>query len=681
MGKRGTLFIAPAVVSLALLSASAGSPADSSATATGGAARLQGFGSCGELLGYVKQQAMPLVQPWGLGTSVAKGVPMPATALPSAAATAGDARESVAPTPEFSTTNVQEEGVDEPDIVKSNGSYLFVLQGNTVRAVDVRARKPRLAGSLELKVGYGSELLLYANRLLVLSRSGGWVEPMPALARSIYPIMPMSSSLTEIDVSDPDAMKVVRTLTLDDSSYVSARLVGSTARIVASSSMPHEIAFAAPTAGTPDSTASALERNRAVVSSSRIAKWLPSYTLKKRGAKAAAERSLVQCRHVYRPVSFSGLGLLTVLTIDLAKGLEPIDSDAIVTDGRIVYASPESLYVATERWAERPLPADPTVAPAPATVTTAIHKFDISEPTKTQYVASGQVSGFLLNQWSLSEYGGVLRVASTEAPAWWGGTQPESESFVSTLRERDGKLVTAGRVGELGRGERIYAVRFVGDVGYVVTFRQVDPLYTLDLSDPDHPAVLGELKIEGYSSYLHPVGEDLMLGLGQDASEEGRVRGTQLSLFDISNLRKPARLYQKVIGPGSSEAEYDHHAFLFWPKTGLVAVPVQTYQTDPLIAEPPFVGAIGFKVGRKLGIEELGRVTHVTDGAASYPIRRSLVVDDALYTVSDLGVRASSLTTFSDLGWAGFPQPKPIAPTPIEDKGTTSGAVAPGASR
>jgi hypothetical protein len=672
MGKRRALFVAPVLVVLALLAATAGSAADRTATATGSAARLHGFGSCGELLGYVKQQALPLIQPWGLGSSIAKGAPVPATALPSAAA--GDARESVTPTPEFSTTNVQEEGVDEPDIVKSNGAYLYVLQGNVIHAVDVRARKPRLAGSLELASGYGSELLLYANRLLVLSRGSGWVEPLAGATRSIYPIVPSKSVLTEIDVSDPDAMKVVRTLTLEDSSYVSARLVGSTARIVASSSMPHEIAFAAPSAGTPDATASALARNRAVVSTSRVGKWLPSFTLKKRDAKAAPERSLVQCRHVYRPASFSGLGLLTVLTIDLSKGLEPIDTDAIVTDGRIVYASPESLYVATERWSERPLPASPTEAPA--TVTTAIHKFDISDPAKTEYHGSGQVSGFLLNQWSLSEYGGLLRVASTEAPAWWGGAEPESESFVSVLREREGKLVTVGRVGELGRGERVYAVRFVGDVGYVVTFRQVDPLYTLDLSDPDHPAVLGELKIEGYSAYLHPVGDDLILGLGQDASPEGRIRGTQLSLFDVSNLRKPVRLHQKVIGPGSSEAEYDHHAFLYWPRTGLVAVPVQTYSAEPGIADTPFVGAIGFRVGRQLGIEELGRVTHETEGG-NYQIRRSLVVGDALYTVSDAGVRASSLTTFADLGWAGFPLPKPI----VERGDTTGGGTAPSVSR
>jgi hypothetical protein len=466
-------------------------------------------------------------------------------------------------------------------------------------------------------------------------------------------------------VSDPSALKLVRTLTLEDSSYVSARLVGSTVRVVASSSMPHELGFKAPAPGTTEADARAA--NRAVVSRSKASAWLPSYRVKKRGAKIGPERSLVQCRNVARPAEYSGLGLLTVLTIDLKKGLDPVDSDAIVTDGRIVYASPESLYVATERWSDRPLPARPMDAPAPESVRTAIHKFDISDPAKTQYRGTGEVSGFLLSQWSLSEFGGNLRVASTEAPAWWGGTQPESESFVTVLQEREGKLVTVGRVGELGKGERIYAVRFMGDVGYVVTFRQVDPLYTLDLSKPASPTVLGELKIQGYSSYLHPVGDDLLLGLGQDASEEGRVQGTQLSLFDVSNLRKPTRLHQKLLGLGNSEAEHDHHAFLYWPKTGLVSVPVQTY--NPEAGEQTFVGAIGFRVGRQRGIDELGRVSH-GEKPSQYPIRRSMVVGDELYTVSDLGVQGSSLTTFAEVGWAGFPQPKGVAEGGVS-KGST----------
>ena len=150
--------------------------------------------------------------------------------------------------------------------------------------------------------------------------------------------------------------------------------------------------------------------------------------------------------------------------------------------------------------------------------------------------------GSLLNQFSLSEHEGILRAATTV------GFGPDAESRVTTLERRDGRLVKRGDVGGLGRGERIYAVRFIGDVGYVVTFRQVDPLYTIDLADPDRPRVLGELKIPGYSAYLHPVGDDLLLGVGQDATDQGRLQGLQISLFDVSDLARPARLQQLRLG-------------------------------------------------------------------------------------------------------------------------------------
>ena len=149
-------------------------------------------------------------------------------------------------------------------------------------------------------------------------------------------------------------------------------------RIVATAQVPSQLPFAQPKGGTKEDIAAAGKRNRAVVASSRVGDWLPSYQIKRPGRKAPKKHALVQCRNVRRPVGFSGLGLLTVLTVDLSKGLEPVDSVAVMTDGRIVYASPESLYVATERWADRPPPDKPTQEQDG--VKTAIHKFDISSP-------------------------------------------------------------------------------------------------------------------------------------------------------------------------------------------------------------------------------------------------------------------------------------------------------------
>lgn len=646
MRRTVTLAALAAVLSLALLAASGGGAAPTS----GASSPLRAFGSCDNLLAYAKQRALPLVGPYGLGGSLAGG--KAAVAAPEASGAAGV---------DYSTTNVQESGVDEPDLVKSNGSTLYVVRSDRLFAVDARAGKPRVQGSLELPQGGSYELLLHGDRLLVLSRGGIYaIDGIGTGIRAPIRPGPPQSTLTEVDVGDPAAMRVVRSLTFD-AEILSARLVGTVAMVVTVSGMPQNLPLAPPTDATPEATAAAQARNRAVVRTSKVGSWLPSYRVKGRRGETLARRSLVDCRSVRRPVAYSGLGLLTVLTIDLGKGLALVDSDSIVADGRTVYASQQSLYIATQRWFPQPLNVG---ASDPPKVSTAIHKFDISDPTAIRYRGSGTVSGYLMNQWSLSEHEGVLRVASTEEPTWWNpGPQEQSQSFVTTLREQGGALVQLGRVGGLGKGERVYAVRFSGKVGYVVTFRQIDPLYTLDLSKPERPVVLGELKIRGYSAYLHPLGGDLLLGIGQDASEEGRVLGTQLSVFDVSDLRRPVRLHSYGLGSSWSEAESDHHAFLWWEKSRLAVLPVQAY------GEKPFVGAVGFRVGRG-GIVEAGRVTHASGSSAdrvgalgAIPIRRSLVVGDFLYTVSDLGVKATGLSSFADLGWAAFPA-SPGSPTP-----------------
>jgi uncharacterized secreted protein with C-terminal beta-propeller domain len=374
-------------------------------------------------------------------------------------------------------------------------------------------------------------------------------------------------------------------------------------------------------------------------------------------------RLAAPCRRVLRPARFSGTDVLTVLTIDLDKGLPAVDSDAIMSGGQVVYASGQSLYVATQKWT--PEAVSPQAEPPSRSFTT-IHRFATADPDSTSYRASGEVPGYLLNQFSMSEHEGMLRAASTETPLWWPGLQDaESQSFVTVLDERDGALVQVGQVGGLGRGERIYAVRFLGDVGYVVTFRQTDPLYTVDLSDSAQPRVRGELKIPGYSAYLHPIGEDLLLGVGQEATLDGRVQGLQLSLFDVSDLAHPVRMAQLRLGDrwSQSAVEWDHHAFLWWPATKLAVLPMDSQA---------FQGALGFRVGRAGGIAEVGRVTHPAgDASWTPPVSRAVVVGDRLFTISDLGIKASGLGDFGDRGWVAFPQPpeppccKPM-PTPVE---------------
>jgi uncharacterized secreted protein with C-terminal beta-propeller domain len=605
--------------------------------------RLRAFASCPQLLAHVKRETLPLVGAYGLGGATAGGIAAGAPEASAARAAGGTAGV------DYSATNVQEEGVDEPDLVKTNGTDLFVVRGNTLFAVDVASSRPKVLGSLPLGEGWGGhELLLHGNRLLVLTRGGGVVYGLPggATTRLTAPIA-SETTLTEVAVGDPSAMTVVRSMKLD-ADYVSARLVGATARIVTVSRVPQRLDFTAPEQSTTAATTAALQRNREIVRASRVGSWLPALAVRGRRGETLLRRPLVSCTNVRRPAVDSGLGMLTILTIDLKKGLAPVDSDAIFTDASTVYASQSTLYVATQRW-----PGAAAQTADPPRMTTAIHAFDTSDPQTTTYRGSGAVGGYLFGQWALSEHDGVLRVASTEEPTWWNPTaQEESESFVTTLRQRGGALAQVGRVGGLGKGERVYAVRFIGDTGYVVTFRRVDPLYTLDVADPTAPRVVGELKIRGYSAYLHPLGDGLLLGVGQDATAEGRVTGAQLSVFDVSDARRPSRLHHWTLGSSWSEAESDHHAFLWWPRDRLAVLPVTAY--DPKVG-PTFSGAVGFRVGRSSGIEEVLRVTHPTD-TGDAAVRRSLVVGDRLYTVSDAGVRATGVSGRGDAGWAAFPR-------------------------
>jgi uncharacterized secreted protein with C-terminal beta-propeller domain len=282
---------------------------------------------------------------------------------------------------------------------------------------------------------------------------------------------------------------------------------------------------------------------------------------------------------------------------------------------------------------------------------TEIHRFDASRGGATSYAGSGTVPGFVANAYAMSEAGGVLRVASTDEPAWLPeGGQPEpAQSFVTVLSPAGGgPLRQVGQVGGLGRGQRIQGVRFVGDTGYVVTFRRIDPLYTLDLSRPEAPRVAGELEIPGYSAYLHPIGDGLLLGVGQEADDAGRTQGTQVSLFDVADLAHPKRLQHVVFGNGSSDAEFDPHAFLWWAPTRTLVVPLSVYGPDGA----GFVGAVGLHAGRD-ALAEYGRIAHGS-GPEAAPIARSLVIGDRIYTLSYSGLQANRLDSLAPLGFAAF---------------------------
>jgi hypothetical protein len=658
------------------------------------AGALSSFDACDDYLAHVREHALEMVTPYGLegGGGFAPFVVDDGERAVAADTAGGTEQADPAPTPSAGTTpddvsgtNVQEDGVDEPDRLKTDGEVAYTTIGGTLRVLDITGDDPRELASLDLGDGWGAELLLAGDRLLVTS-GGAPVVPFAGEVLGDDGIAPgpggATTTITSVDVSDPSDPLVRERLVLDGTT-LSARMVDGVARIVVRTGAGVNLPWAHPETGGLRAERQALAENRRLIEESEAGDWLPYYV--HRTADGATSEGLVlDCEQVARPAEFSGLGTLSVLTVDVGDARLVPDGGGVgvLAGGDTVYASPGTLYVATQRHVDRDAldeAAGSSARPGePGDVTTQIHAFDIGDPSATRYLASGEVPGVLLDQWAMSEHDGVLRVASTVGDRRWSGGE-DSSSLVTTL-DRDGdRLVEIGQVADLGPTERIFAVRFIGEVGYVVTFRQIDPLYVLDLRDPAAPVVTGELKIPGYSAYLHPVGEGLLVGVGQDADEDtGRPLGTQVSLFDVIDPEDPRRIDTLLVEDSHSDVEHDHRALLHWPATGLTVVPlVRPWHGEDGTPDGPPNGALavtadrdGFHpVGRGAAEEivlthagDVGDTADATTGAPERPaldawygqheaaIQRSLVTGDRLLTFSERGVVTHDLADLTTRG-------------------------------
>ena len=601
-------------------------------------ANLEFFGDCDALLGYMQTEASQRVTAWGLdgGGYYGGGDGRVMTAEDTASNESAGAPD-MAPTPEgggvqgedFSGTNVQEVGVDEGDIVETDGTYVYVANSEGLRIVSVADAE--VVAKPELPDG-GHQMLLDGDRLVVVTSS--WSGSADTIV-SVF------------DVADPTNPTLLRRSHLEGS-VVATRSVDGVARLVITTSFDQRLPFVQPNQFGLDED-SALERNKAIISESTVEDWLPRSFEEDADGGFGPMSQVLPCETVAAPADFAGLGLTWIASIDVNGDGTPVGSAGIVSTGDTVYASTDNLYIATQNWDWQwggPVPIDsetpsssegPDEDPGPPP--TLIHQFRLDEGTGATYMASGEVEGRLLNQFAMSEFNGDLRVATTTDG--WGGFGDQSESAVYVLRPEGDQLKQISSVGGLGKDEQIYAVRFIDDLAYVVTFRQTDPLYVIDLTDPANPVQAGELKIPGYSAYLHPVGDGLLLGVGQDATDEGRTTGTQLSLFDVSNPADPQRISTLAIG-GYSEVEWDHKAFLFWPEDGTIVLPVSPGWNDcgpdDNCLAKSIVGAGGGAVVAELDGRELvarGTINHTNSDRSGCwnPLQRSIVIGDELVTV------------------------------------------------
>ena len=531
---------------------------------------LTSYGSCQNLLQHYRTELGKIV----VSPYYRMGGPIAAAADSSASSVAGGAARQSAGVPGAvgsgpTGTNLQEQGVDEPDLAKLRDGRLVVLVGNRLRVVSAEAQ-PRLLGSLRVtdNDAWGGELLLVGDRALVVVP--GWrqdrrEQDRPDDSRRIAPYF-AGTPTTEVvllDLSDDEPRLLERSVY--DAQYVSARLVDGTVRLV-TTTQPQPLMYY-PNAAGPAAEQQSRDANLQAAGAVGLDSLLPQVIRTDAAGTIVEQGTAVSCDRTFHARNSTGASTLLVTTMRPSDGLAATDRTAVTTDGDLVYSSEDRLYVATSRWGTVAPLADTrmgTVNPETDEVSTQLHAFDTTSDSETRYVGSGTVPGYVLGRWALSSHEGALRVATTRQPPWNGDQTAETSSMLVKLAERDGALVETGRVGGLGRTEHIRAVRYFGDIAAVVTFRQTDPLYLVDLSGT--PKVLGELKVPGFSTYLHPIGDGLLLGIGQDATKDGQVTGMQLSVFDISDLTKPALRDRLRLGQGWSAALDDSRAFGYDPQ-------------------------------------------------------------------------------------------------------------------
>lgn len=585
----------------------------------------------------------------GRAQSLALSLSSPVTSAAGGAELSADAGLDAGPT----GTNLQERGVDEPDVAKFADGRIVTVNDVFLR-VHTTGPSPEQVGLLSLAgegfVSYEPiELLVVGTRVLAMQN---WMVPVGRRS---------STRVVLIDLSGP--RPVVAESATVDGSYVSARLVDGTVRLV-TRFQPVLNPVSAPD---PSAAAQrrAQEENRRIAGAVTLAELLPRFVHEV--GTMTQEEPAVGCSDIAHPPGRSGNGMLVVSTLRPESGLAPVDRDAVSSDGELVYASTGRLYVATHQYPapSRPLPAylavpdiepgapfdpSPSASPsAPATrtappeVTTEIHAFDTTAQRATTYVASGSVPGYVHGRWAFSEHEGVLRVATTRSPnvgmpADGAAGDGVSTSMVVKLSEDGDDLVEVGRIEGLGRTEEIKSVRYLGELAAVVTFRQTDPLYLLDLGD--RPRVLGELKIPGFSTYLHPIGDGLLLALGHDAGADGFVTGEQASVFDIGDPATP-RLVDRFAIEGHSTAVEDSRAFTYDPSRRLLLLPI--------VAD----GAEGYRDGQVRGVRVGADGTLAPAGTVSVRgrtlgmngngIERVLIDGTSFYGVHHKGVLGGTL--------------------------------------
>ncbi|MBW2985783.1 beta-propeller domain-containing protein [Candidatus Woesearchaeota archaeon] len=543
---------------------------------------------------------------------------------------------------DYSETNIQVEGVDEADIIKTDGDYIYAVSGNKLYVARAYpAEDAELISVTEFKDFNPNELFIQGDRLLMFGSSSHdnikpYPEPMSAagakmIAPDIWPgprhVGVVSAKLFTIaDKKDPDVLRTVEI----EGSYVSSRKIGSDVYFVVNSY---------PNFG---------PEPRGCIT--------PLYS---EDSKEFAP--IVACEDVSYIPPLHASNFITVAAMSMTDENADVEKEVIAGNGQNIYSSQDNLYIAQSTWGKDQK--------------TSISKFALNNG-KIRFITSDQVPGKILNQFSMDEHKNNFRIATTIE-----GYANNKDTSTNNIYVLDSDLETIGKIEKIAPGESIYAVRFMGDRAYLITFRHVDPLFVVDLSNPREPEILGKLKIPGYSEYLHPYDENHVIGIGKevDASIDAdkihtenavyftAIQGVKLAVFDVSDVAHPIELYKEVIGDRGTEsiAATNHKAFLFDKEKNMLAIPI-------IVAELPegaeknqmgdfvFQGAYVYDLTLEDGFNLRGKVTHYDDDSVfkkaghyfsrdSGSIKRILYIEDILYTFSNKRLQLNNLDSLKRL--------------------------------
>ncbi len=563
---------------------------------------------------------------------------------------------------DYTTTNTQEVGIDEPDFVKNDGTRLFVLSGRrlyTATTWPVTSLATR--GSLALP-GRPLEMFLEGNRLIIFSGlfdpafdAPSWCQYSSCQDWYVNTVL-----VTHVDVSDlanPVATGTQRV----PGRYESARRVGEVIRLVTTSSFPFVDELPTWVSWEERERATSLLHlslmhdrlileNTTKIRARTLAQWLPSAVV---AAGSTSSTTALDCTGIWTTNASARLGLTNIVSLDLGDPLA-FSRQALLAAVDELYQGPDGLYLAQRHWwwwSSNGLDD-----------ATYVYRFDVSQPDRVHFAGAGRLDGKPLNQFSFDEHQGVLRVATTQ----W--TQSfDTVNRVVTLGLQQGALVELGRTEDLAPGERIMSARFVGELGYVVTFRQVDPLYVIDLSDPTRPRMVGELKIPGFSSYIHPLDATHLLTIGTYIPEPPATQWTrhlQLQIFDVSDPTRPRQTHTELVGEawGWSEAQWDHKAFNYFAARGTLAIPFADWYQDEASRQWRLVSDLrvyqvdaqaGFTLKGRMDMADVVASPDCTNGYGCWSwywqpnVRRSVMADDFVYAISSGGVRVAHVDSLS----------------------------------